>query len=305
MLTPRELKERYEQGQNISALLRAESHSGHNTPQIIETAYDLQAGSYVASMEDPSFVQHKKVYCEEVAKTILSLCASPLSVLEAGVGEATTFAGVLSNLPPGTKSYGFDLSWSRIAYARKWLEKNGLKATALCTGDLFNMPFADGSVDVVYTSHSIEPNGGSEEPILKELYRVARKYVVLLEPGYELAGEEARKRMESHGYCRDLVGTSEGLGYDVVLHKLFPYSANPLNPTALTIIRKAPRATEAPDSAVLACPRYKTPLVARDGGYFSVEGLVVYPTIGGIPCLRMENGIFASKYLDIMGDARP
>jgi ubiquinone/menaquinone biosynthesis C-methylase UbiE len=32
----------------------------------------------------------------------------------------------------------------------------------LVVADLFHIPFADNSVDVVYTSHSLEPNGGRE-----------------------------------------------------------------------------------------------------------------------------------------------
>jgi uncharacterized protein YbaR (Trm112 family) len=32
------------------------------------------------------------------------------------------------------------------------------------------------------------------------------------------------------------------------------------------------------------------------GMLFSPEALVVYPIVGGIPCLRIQNGIFASKY---------
>jgi hypothetical protein len=28
--------------------------------------------------------------------------------------------------------------------------------------------------------------------------------------------------------------------------------------------------------------------------------LVAYPILGGIPCLRIENGIFASKYQKVM-----
>ena len=33
--------------------------------------------------------------------------------------------------------------------------------------------------DVVFTNHALEPNGGNEEIILKELLRIANKYVIL------------------------------------------------------------------------------------------------------------------------------
>jgi len=297
MLTPRQLKTLYEEGKNVSELLREEMEVDHNTDEIIEISYDLQAGSYINAQNDGEVAQRKQRYSAEIVKTIHSLC-QPRSILEAGVGEATTLSGVLLGLETPLPSYAFDLSWSRIAYARKWLQDAGVEDTTLCTGSLLHLPYADNSIDVVYTSHSIEPNGGYEEIILKELYRVAERYVILLEPGYELASDEARRRMDSHGYCKNLPGISTALGYDVIAHALFPVTSNPLNPTALTIIRKSEHVSS-PDY-VVACPKYKTSLEEVGGMMFSAEALVVYPIIGGIPCLRIENGVFASKYLEVM-----
>jgi uncharacterized protein YbaR (Trm112 family) len=219
------------------------------------------------------------------------------TILEAGIGEATTLSGVLENLDSNSlKAYGFDLSWSRIAYARKWLKSQKVSGVSLCTGSLFNIPFADNSIDVVYTSHSIEPNGGKEEAIIQELYRVTRTFLILLEPGYELANETAKQRMESHGYCKNLKGISENLGYNVIEHKLFPVTANPFNPTAITVIRKS-TSINTPDNK-FACPKFKTSLERKGEYYYSPEALAVYPIINDIPCLRIENAILASKFVE-------
>jgi ubiquinone/menaquinone biosynthesis C-methylase UbiE len=297
VITPRRLKQLYEQGQNISACLREELGLQQNTREIIELSYDLQAGSYVAAMHDAEQARLKQDYTQKIAATIARLC-TPASVLEAGIGEGTTLSGVLAHLPGGIRSYGFDLSWSRVAYARRWLRSRQIRACTLCSGDLANIPFLENSTDVVFTSHAIEPNGGNELAIVRELYRVARRYVVLLEPAYEFASAEVRQRMDAHGYCRNLKGAAESCGYDVVEHGLFPYTGNPLNPTALTIIRKEQRGP-APDD-VFACPRFKTPLQEVAGMLFSPEALVVYPILDGIPCLRIENGIVASKFPEIV-----
>ncbi len=297
MTTPKELQKLYSQGKNITALLRKELNVEQNTKEIIEIAYDMQTGNYINALKNDKFRAHKEDYGTQIASVINSLC-NPTSVLEAGIGEATTFANVLKHLDCNIKSYGFDLSWSRIAYAKDWLRSQKITNTVLCTGDLFNIPFLDNAIDVVYTSHSIEPNGGNEEAILRELYRVTNKYLVLLEPGYELASEEAKQRMEHHGYCKNLQGIAQQLGYKVIKHELFPSTANPLNPTALTIIEKL-HDSETPSDA-LACPKFKTPLKQTGDALYSPEALVAYPIIGGIPCLRIENGILASKYQEII-----
>ena len=297
MSTPRELQALYQQGRNIAQLLREEQGLQHNTDEIIEITYDLQTGSYISAMENAEMAAHKRDYTSEIAKTILSLC-KPMSILEAGVGEATTLSGVLQSIDADVNSFGFDLSWSRVAYAKRWLQSKGVANTTLCTGNLFNIPFADNSIDLVYTSHSIEPNGGNEIPILRELFRVTRKFLILLEPGYELANDEARRRMASHGYCKNLKGIAESLGFNVLTHDLFPFTSNPLNPTAITIIEKQTDA--APPSFFFACPKLKTPLKEIGGMFFSPEALVVYPIVGGIPCLRIENGIFASMYEEVV-----
>ncbi len=288
-LRPSDLVELYKSGVNISKFLRSREGSDINSPFTIEMAYELQAGSYVEAMRDPVVYDFKVRYAGLIAQEIQALGTFE-SVLEVGVGEATTLGFVAGNLPADTACYGFDISWSRVAVAREWLEEIDVQGVQMCTADLSAMPYADDSIDVVYTSHSIEPNGGREKEILSELYRVARHYLVLLEPDYENASEEARARMREHGYCRYLAQAATELGMEVVRHEPFPHSINPMNPTGLTIIRKPPSGTAAP-ADVYVCPVSRGALVKVDGAYFSPDSLLAYPVIDGIPCLREANAI--------------
>jgi uncharacterized protein YbaR (Trm112 family) len=152
---------------------------------------------------------------------------------------------------------------------------------------------------VVYTAHSVEPNGGRERAILEELYRVAKRYLVLVEPAYDLANVEQRQRMVEHGYCVSLFEHVGLLGYNVLEHKLMDVQKNPLNPVAYTLIEK--------DSNVLTrleyvCPQYKTKLYHLDNMYYSDEAKAVYPVVMGIPCLKADDSVVASKYTEVLFD---
>lgn len=293
---PRELKQAFVRGENITGLLRLADDSDVNTEDIIETAYDLQTGSYIEAIKHPVYLKHKQQYGDAIAEVLMSLVDKGGSVLEPGVGEGTTLSFVMRSCESHfSQFHGFDLSWSRIAMCRQWLASQACEGVFLAVASLFHAPYADDSFDVVYTSHTIEPNGGQEAAALLELYRVAARYLVLLEPGFELASTEAQRRMRRLGYAQRLKDHAVSLGMKVLRYELFGFSANPLNPTAITVIEKtadkggkfAPR---------LACPRYGDPIVVHDDSLYSPGSMRAYPKILGIPCLRINDGVVASRY---------
>lgn len=262
-----------------------------NTPEDILISYDLQAGSYTKNFyNNPEYYKQKG---KEISNIINNLNTAT-SILEVGVGEASTLIHVLQNLNhTPSHIYGFDISWSRLNFAQNLLKNHKVKYTELFTSDLFNIPLPDSSIDVIYTCHSLEPNGGREKEALKELYRVAKNQIILLEPSYELASYEAKKRMEDHGYVTNLQSTIKDLGYDITDHYLSQIHLNPLNPTGITIITKN---TDKFNPPLLKCPISYTSL-NKLNKYFlhSPESFLTYPILEEIPCLLKENAILSSK----------
>jgi len=234
----KELKMLYNEGVNITQYLQ-KKYGKNNSPKIIEFAYDLQAGSYCeAYMHNEEF---KKLYiniAKMLSNIIYRLCPDTASILEAGIGEGNFIGELLDHFSNDTESAGFDISWSRLAYARKWLIEKGHENTILFSGDLLDIPCAENSFDIVYTNQAVEPNRGNEDKIIRELYRVTRKYLILIEPSYEQANDDAKKRMDELGYVTNLESIAKENKYNVIEYSSCPYFFNRLNPTAIMIIEK-------------------------------------------------------------------
>jgi len=286
----------YARGENAMAWARANTTLDNSIVSVL-IAYDLQAGAYVDHARiNPTYINS---WCTQLAGLLEPYIVAGDRILEVGVGEATTLTGVMKAITAqDICAYGFDLSWSRISVAQKWTEDNAVTARFF-VGDLFHIPFEDSSIDVVYTSHSLEPNGGKEEIALKELLRVARKVVVLVEPCYELAPEKAQQRMREHGYVRELKSTAEALGVNVVDYRLLDVCNNPLNPSGvITLVKSGVSKTSSPIiSGGWQCPLTGVSLTDK-GDYFYADSVgIAYPVLQGVPLLRPEHAVIASRLL--------
>ena len=157
---------------------------------------------------------------------------------------------------------------------------------------MFSLPLPDDSVDIVYTRQSIEPNGGHEVEILKELYRITKEYLILIEPAYDLADEKAKKYMEHHGYVRNLYASAKELGFKIIEWDLYGISENPLNPVGIMIIEKKGIST---NNFSWCCPLTKKIIRKIGNAYFSDDSLLAYPIINGVPLLLQDYAVVATK----------
>lgn len=293
-----ELKRLYREGKNLMKHLRESSGSAINTPGAILAAYDLQSGSYIASLSDPEHGERHAAYAREIAEILAGL--NPRQMLEAGIGEATTLCGILRGLGIGGKKpqmvAGIDLAWSRVNCARRYLHGQRVGEVQLAVGDMFRAPFIDGAFDVVYTAHAIEPNYGREKAILQELARVSCRWVVLFEPSYELGGPATKARIEEHGYCRGLPQLANELGLAVREHRLLRDSVRPDNATAVLLLEKQGQTKQG--QGLFGCPYCMGHLRDIKGHWFCDSCSLVYPVLAGIPCLRAEQGILATRFAD-------
>jgi SAM-dependent methyltransferase len=224
------------EGRNVTHALREHLGTDRNTPEAIEVAYDLQAGSYVDFAEkQPDFLN---AYAEQLAGLLDPHLQDGDVLLDAGTGEMTTLAHILKALrTPLARVYASDISSKRLAIGQDYAAKHGVSVEPL-HAELASIPLPNESVSVVTTNHALEPNGGREREILSELLRVTKRKLVLFEPCFELASDEGKARMRQHGYIQDLAHHATHLG--AIIESVTPLEMvhNPLNPTTCFVISK-------------------------------------------------------------------
>lgn len=230
-------REAYSEGRNVTQTLRDHLGTTQNTPDVIEVAYDMQAGSYVKFAQDE--LAFMKEYAAQLASHLDPHLEEGDSLLDAGTGEMTTLTHlVLALETKPSQVHACDISQKRVDIGRQYAKDHGLDIPGI-RAELGALPFEDDGIDIITTNHAIEPNGGRERDILAELLRVAKRKLVLFEPCYEIADEEGKKRMEHHGYIRGLAEHAEALGATVESVTPMEQVHNPLNPTACYVIRPA------------------------------------------------------------------
>lgn len=287
----RELRGRFERGENIMAWFKERAGVERNTLESVEAAYDLQTGSYTAALARPEFAELKMRRMAGMAEFLRE--RGVRSLLDAGTGEATSLQALLRqgpDFPDGVRA--FDLSLSRILQARRVLEEAGFGGVGLCTGELQALPFADSSIDAVVTVAAIEPNGGQERECLRELIRVAARYVILLEPSTEFSDEVSLKAIEERGYVRDLRRVAEEEGVRILRHEAAERPESQVVQYGLLILEKSEVASSG--EVEWGCPICHGKLRRVNGGWYCDEDCLVYPEIEGVACLRSGQGVLAS-----------
>mgnify|MGYP003942991357 CR=1 FL=1 len=284
------IKAKYDQGVNIMQELHKEFDVDYNTPEIIEIAYDMQAGSYIDGIDDAHIL-----YYNECADIISKYVDKFTTILDAGAGELTTTAGIANCLEVEGQIYAFDISWSRLYVGQKYFKDKTNREINVFIADLKNIPVLDDSIDLVYTNHALEPNRGSEDEILSELLRIANKRIVLFEPYYEAGTLQIKDRMDSHNYIKDLEGAINRAGGKLEEVIELKSSVNPLNPTYAFVVTPPSMNKNKDLENKFRCPVSGYDLIKLDSCYYSYESLLAYPIIEDIPILKSDSAIIASK----------
>lgn len=298
-------KRGYEEGENVTELLRRQKDVTHNTPEIIEAAYDLQSGSYIEHVEK-NFTD-ASLYTEELAAILDKHIGSGTSILDIGTGELTTLSLLVKKLQSKPENiYAFDISWSRIykglSFAKKHMGDDYVRLTPF-VGDITEIPLRNNSINITTSSHALEPNGQNLRQLMTELFRVTADKLVLFEPCYESNSQEGKDRMDRLGYIKNIDGIVGELGGTLLDKVQIQNISNPLNPTYCFIIAPPsaptqPAIGETTASAIFSAPGTDHALRPLGDFYFSDDTGFCFPSLKSIPILKADAAILASALIE-------
>jgi hypothetical protein len=277
----------YQNGQNLTKLI-----SSWGFPidfDVISLIYELQAGTYTKGAER----NHNQLdlYTTEIAKSISKYVNTGSVVLDCGTGEASSFIPILLKLNLGS-GLGIDGSLSRILWAQQNASKSDLDLD-FAVADITRIPLQNNSVDAVLTVHALEPNGGKETELIKELGRVARKHLFLVEPDFENSSLAQKNRMRDLHYIRNLDEAIENCGFEVIEKKPILNNYNPINVATIRIVDVSQcKPNQKINLPHWVDPIFLDPLETDEFGNKSKKG-IWYPRFQDIPLLRISD----SQYL--------
>jgi len=292
----------YLEGKNVVDHLREQHHAPNNTSEIIETAYDLQAGTYIEQVRKDN--GRALLYASELAEIINKHIKPGYSLLDIGTGEMTTISLIMNIINSKPKQLlAFDISWSRIykglQYAKINMKKN---YDLLCpfVADISEIPLPEKSVNITTSSHALEPNGGNLEKLISELFRVTVDKLVLFEPCYEINSDEGKKRMDSLGYIKNIESVVKNLGGNLVDIIKIDNVINPLNPTACYVI-VPPIHIGMKHKNMRTVGKFSVPgtnfyLEKIDNFFFSKQTGLCFPILRSVPVLRSSAAILATAF---------
>ncbi|MDI6735236.1 MAG: class I SAM-dependent methyltransferase [bacterium] len=107
------------------------------------------------------------------------------TVLEIGCASGPNLY-LLANKFPEAKLYGQDISSAAIYAGQKWLKSQEIKNVFLTIGEFGNLKKFE-NIDIVFTDAALIYIGPDKiETVINELFRIARKSIILCEWHYEV-----------------------------------------------------------------------------------------------------------------------
>ena len=162
----KQIRDVFLNGGNVIKYLKSLEGRQKNNVDDILISYDFQSGQYIKNLD--LNINFKIDYCQSLANRINEF-EDCNSILEIGIGEATTL-GVLKGMLKKEFNYsgGFDISWSRLNFAKSFLFDIGY----------FYFPFA--AIVIIGSSNAVNLTDGLDGLATVPLILVTLTFILIV-----------------------------------------------------------------------------------------------------------------------------
>lgn len=189
---------------------------------------------YKGKLEKLSLKEIRERYLEYLFEEIPQ---STSSILEVGCGNCINLYNLKGEYP--VKLTGIDIASNRIKIASEYFGDSiagiDLIAPLSITEET---PFPENHFDVVFSMHCLEQIAYDSRAAIAEMYRIAKKKVVLIEPVYEHGNAAQRLYLTAQDHNRVLLRSIQELGLEVDRCEPLNIQSNPLNQSSIITIAK-------------------------------------------------------------------
>ena len=295
----KELNSLYKKKINISDFLSRKTNLKES--DIINISYDLQSGTYIKAFNkkgDEKFEKFQNLLYMPIINKVNKNFPHARSILDFGAGELINTLYLIKRLKKIKNFFACDISFNRLYLGKKFIEnklnKNKLKKLSIFCSSHRYLPFADNSIDIIITMHSLEPNRKGKNKLIRELYRVSQYGLILFEPHYEIASKKQKKRMDKLKYIKGLEKTIKSLNckYEIIP---LDQNVNKLNCSSLFVLYKNNFSKKRGKNKTSYVDAQKSLLSKVDNFLYSKNNFKIYPILSEIPIFSETTNIFLPK----------
>jgi ubiquinone/menaquinone biosynthesis C-methylase UbiE len=162
----------------------------------------------------------------------------PLRILEVGCGNCINLVNLSQRFKKEVELYGIDISTRRLEVARKFFKEDLAGVNLFEAARTQKTNWDNGYFAVVFSMHCLEQIAHETMAAVKEMYRLADRKLVMIEPVFELGNPAQKLYLYNSDHCRILLKTIHALGYKIARLEPLNIQSNPVNQSSIVVIEK-------------------------------------------------------------------
>jgi len=213
-------------------------YNQNDTREYDETACPAYFEGRIMTMSNEDIRQEFLKYVFEEVDKLKVKNPVPL-ILEVGCGSCINLAALKTEYGDAFPIAGMDTSRQRMEVAKNHY-KEDLEGVELIQGDITQglADYKDEAFDMVFSMHCLELLSHGCENAVREMFRLAKSKIVLIEPVFDFAKPAQRLKLINDNHNHVLLKIVKDLGYTLSRLEALDIQSPPLRPSSIIVIDK-------------------------------------------------------------------